>query len=106
MSDPEQFGSKGKPVTYTRALVEFYNKKNHGQIHKICGMVEHKKMRILLAKNPHNHSVYQIIEISFVLGNVYVVSKDQDKVMFYVNNYIDWDQFNPLYNPNKIEKSI
>ena len=26
--------------------------------------------------------------------------------MFYVNNYIDWDQFNQLYNPDWIEKSI
>lgn len=26
--------------------------------------------------------------------------------MFYINNYIDWDQFNQLYNSNQIEKGI
>ena len=26
--------------------------------------------------------------------------------MFYVNNYIDWDQFNPLYDLDQIEKNI
>lgn len=26
--------------------------------------------------------------------------------MFYINNYIDWNQFNQLYNPNQIEKGI
>ncbi len=26
--------------------------------------------------------------------------------MFYVNNYIDWDQFNQLYDPDWMEKGI
>ncbi len=26
--------------------------------------------------------------------------------MFYVNNYIDWDQFNQLYDPDWLNKSI
>ena len=26
--------------------------------------------------------------------------------MFYVNNYTDWDQFNQLYDPDKIDKDI
>ena len=26
--------------------------------------------------------------------------------MFYVNNYIDWDQFNQLYDPNWMKKGI
>ena len=26
--------------------------------------------------------------------------------MFYINNYIDRDQFNQLYNPNQIEKGV
>ena len=35
-----------------------------------------------------------------------MVLRDQDKFVFYVNNYINWDQVNQLYNPNLMEKGI
>lgn len=35
-----------------------------------------------------------------------MVLKDENKVMFYVNNYIYWDQFNQLYNLDWLEKDI
>lgn len=45
-------------------------------------------------ENSHNLSTYKIIKILLVLRNIYVISKDQDKFVFYINNYIDWDLFN------------
>ncbi len=63
-------------------------------------------MRASIAKNPLNLSAYWIIEISLVLCNAHVVSRNQDRVVFYVNNYIDWDQFNQLYDPDWMEKGI
>ena len=41
-----------------------------------------------------------MIEILLVLYNAYLIPKNQNKFVFYVNNYIDWDQFNKLYNPD------
>lgn len=38
--------------------------------------------------------------------SAHVVPRDQDKFVFYVNNYIDWDYFNQLYDPDCMEKSI
>ncbi len=35
-----------------------------------------------------------------------MVSKDQDKFVFYVNKYINWNQFNQLYYLYWIEKGI
>ena len=35
-----------------------------------------------------------------------MVPRDQDKVVFYVSNYIDEDQFNQLYDPDWMEKGI
>ncbi len=87
--DPERFTLKDKPVTYTEAFVEFYNEKNRRQVHEIYGMIEFEKMRTLIAENPCNLGAYRIIEISLVLRSAYVVPRDQDTVVFYVNNYID-----------------
>ncbi len=61
-------------------------------------MIEIEKMYVLIAKNPRNLGAYQIIEISSILRGTHVVPRDQDKVVFYINNYIDWDQFNQLYD--------
>ena len=41
-----------------------------------------------------------------VLRNAYTVPRNQDKVVFYINNYINWDQFNQLHNLDWIEKDI
>ncbi len=69
-------------------------------------MIELEKMRTSIAKNPRNLSAHRIFEISLILRSAHVVSRDQDKVVFYVNNYINCDQFNQLYNPDWMEKSI
>ena len=106
MVDLERFTPKGKPVTYIGGLVELYNQKNRGQVCEIHGMVELEKMRTLITKNSRNLNAHQIIEISLVLRSAHMVSRDIDKVVFYVNNYIDWDQFNQLYDPDWIKKDI
>ncbi len=106
VADRERFTPKGKPVTYTGALVELYNWRNRGQVHEIHGMIKLEKIRASIAENPRNLSAHRIIEIFSVLHRAQVVPRDQDKVVFYVNNYIDWDQFNQLYDPDWIEKDI
>ncbi len=106
VADPERFTPKGKPVKYTGALVEFYNWRNRRQVYEIHGIIELEKMRILFAENLCNLGIYWIIKISLVLRSTHVVPKNQDKVIFYVNNYINLDQFNQLYNLDRIEKNI
>ena len=106
IADPERFTPKNKPVTYTGAFVKLYNWKNGGQVQEIQGMIEFEKMRALTAENPRNLGAHWIIEISSVLRSAHMVPRDHDKFVFYVNNYIDWDQFKQLYNPDWIEKGI
>ena len=91
MVDLEWFTSKGKLVTYTDAFIELYNWKNGVQVHKIYKLIEFEKMRILTMENSRNLGAHRIIEISSFLYSAYRVPKNQDKFVFYVNNYIDWD---------------
>lgn len=69
-------------------------------------MIKLEKIRVLITENSHNLDVYRIIEISLILHCAHIVFRDQDKVMFYVNNYINWNLFNQLHDSDKIEKSI
>ena len=69
-------------------------------------MIELEKIDASTAEHHCNLDTHQIIEISLVLRSAYIISRDQDKFVFYVNNYIDWDQFNQLYNPDWMDKGI
>ena len=106
VADLQQFTPKSKPVTYTEAFIELYNWRNGRQVHKIYKIIEFKKMYALIVENPCNLATHQIIGILLVLHNTHVIPRDQDKFVFYVNNYIDWDQFNQLYDPNWMKKGV
>lgn len=106
VADPEQFTPKGKPLIYTRAFVKLYNWKKHKQIYEIYKMIELEKMHALTTNNLCNLGPHRIIEIFLILQSAYVVLWDQDKVVFYINNYINWNEFNQLYDLDLMEKDI
>ncbi len=106
VADPEQFTDKGKLITYIGAFVKLYNWRNRGQVHEIHGMVEFEKTCTSIAKYPRNLDAHRIVEISSILRGAHVVPRDQERIVFYVNNNIDWDQFNQLYTPDWLEKGV
>ena len=61
-------------------------------------MVELGKWYTSTAENPHNLGAHCIIEVSSVFRSVRIVPRDQDKAVFYINNYINWDKFNHVYD--------
>lgn len=69
-------------------------------------MIKLKKIPILIAENFYNLSIYEIIKILLILYNTYIIFRDQDKFVFYVNSYINQNQFNQLYDPDWINKDI
>ena len=52
-------------------------------------MIERKKICVLITKNPHNLGAHWMIEILLVLYNAHKISRNQDKFVFDVNNYIN-----------------
>lgn len=54
-------------------------------------MIELKQIYALTTNNPHNLNAQLIIEISLVLQSAHVIFKAQNMVVFYINNYIDWN---------------
>ena len=68
------------------------------QVYRIYEIVELEKMSAWITKNFCNFDTHQIMKISLILCSTHIVFKDQNKLVFYINNYINWDQFNQLYN--------
>ena len=52
-------------------------------------MVEFDKWYASTAENPCNLGAYCIIEVSLVLRSAHIAPKDQDRMVFYINNYIN-----------------
>ncbi len=84
---------------YTGAIVEIYNWRSRGLVHENHGIVELKKYPISKAENPLNLGGQQFYKISEFLRSAHIVLRDTKDNTFYLNNYIDWDQFNQLYDP-------
>ena len=86
--------------------MELYKERNHWQVHKIQRMIELDKQHALTAENPCNLGAHYIIKVSLILCSTHIVPRGQDKMVFYINNYIDWDQFNQLYDADWFNKSM
>ena len=84
---------------YTRAFVEIYNRRSRGLVHEIYKIVELEKYLISRAKNSLNFNSQRFYRKSEVLQSAHVILRDTEGNTFYLNNYIDWDQFNQLYDP-------
>ncbi len=61
-------------------------------------MVELEKYLISMTENPLNLGGQWFYKISEILQNAHVVLRDTESNTFYLKNYIDWDQFNQLYD--------
>lgn len=64
------------------------------------------KMHASTAENLRNLGAYWIMDIFLILRSAHMVPKDQDKWVFYINNYINQAQFNKLYDPELMKKGV
>ena len=61
-------------------------------------MVKLEKYPISMPENFLNLGSQQFYKISEVLQSVHIIPKNTKNNTFHLNYYIDWDQFNQLYN--------
>ncbi|KAI9840208.1 MAG: hypothetical protein M1837_001836 [Sclerophora amabilis] len=96
--DHERRDALGKPHVYAGALVEIWHPRNRGLSLEIHGMVEVERWPESRARQPRNLGQRRFYGMSTILRSAHVIPA-RDKVS-YVNNYIDWDQYNTLYEPD------
>lgn len=59
-----------------------------------------------MAKHVSNLGAYYIIELFLIFHIEYVVFNDQEKIIFYINNYINKNQFSKLYIPYWLKTGV
>lgn len=90
----QRLNQKRKPVIYTETFVEIYNWHSKELVYKTYEIVKLEKYLISRPENSLNLDDQQFYKISQVLQNAYIVTRDIEDNTFYLNNYINGNQFN------------
>ena len=98
--DPQSFDPQtNRARRYTGALIEVLRPINNGIPHEVHGMIELQKWTVHKARNARKLGGLRFYSMSTILRSAHVVPADKAGV-FYINNYIDWDQYNSVYDPD------
>ena len=99
--DDLQCDDKGMTVQYTGAFIELLHLRDKGWVHHIHSMVEVEDWPIVHSQNPHNISHHCFFDMSMILQSAHIVPTGNTGV-YYINNYVDWDQYNTIFDPDFI----
>jgi hypothetical protein len=89
-------------MQYTRAIVELLQLLNYGVLHPTHGIVEVKKWPYSNSQVLGGSYFYLML---FILQSVYIALAATSYLnLYYINNYINWDQFNTLYMDNFLKE--
>jgi hypothetical protein len=103
--------SRTKPVVYTGAFIDRLQIMKNSQPHDIHGMIEaqlcscrRSQTEKCWSAKKRNLGCRYFYALENVVRSAHVIPATPEHETFYVNNYIDWDQYNTLYDPEFLQK--
>src|SRR5580692_6023507 len=103
--DDSRRDSKGAPVQYTGVFVDLLRLRNNGQVHSVHGMVEVEDWPQVCTQNPCNIGHWCFFDMSTILRSAHIIPTNNTGI-YYVNNYVDWDQYNTIFDPEFLTNGI
>ena len=103
--DDSRRDSKDAPVQYTGVFINLLRLKNNERVHSFHGMVEVEDWPEVRTQNPRNIGHWYFFDMSTILRSAHIIPTDNMGV-YYVNNYVDWDQYNTIYDPDFLTNGI
>ncbi len=92
-----------KSVQYLRTLIELLKFKNNEVLNALHDMIEVEQWSKNTVKKSWYLECWWFYNMSTLLQSAHLISTESKK-FFYVNNYIDWNIFNILYEENFLKK--
>jgi hypothetical protein len=99
--DPERRDEDGEPQRYSGAFIDILRHRNKGRPHDVHGLIEVEPIPPSGAENPRKLGSRRFYEISTIQRSAHLVAArltSAEKQFFYINSYIDWDQYNVLFD--------
>jgi hypothetical protein len=95
---------RNKSVIYYDVLLNLKRSRFKKISNVINDMIELKNWKNEIARNSRNLKTNKIYDISNVVWNVHVVLSEFEH--YYVNNYVNWDTYNIVYDENFLKNKI
>ena len=96
--------NRERPRVYTGVFLEVLRWVNKRATDKVHRMLEVEKQPVHTAKNPRLLGARRFYNLSNIIRSVHLIPVNEKFTRFFVNNYIDWDQYNTVYDPEFIAK--
>ena len=97
--------ANGTPARYTGAFIDLLHLKNSGKPNKVHGMIEVEDWPVPRAKNPRMLGHRCFFEMSTILRSAHIIPSGTPG-MYYINHYVDWDQYNTIYDSDFFANGI
>ncbi len=94
-----------KSVQYSRTLIELLKFKNNEVLNALHNMIEIKQWSKNTVKKSWYLECWWFYNMNTILWSAHLISTESKK-FFYVNNYIDWNTFNILYEKSFLKKRV
>jgi hypothetical protein len=95
---------KNKFLTHTNVMLNIKRSRHKKILNFISEMIELKNWRDEIARNLKNLRVNKIYDISIVIQSAHKIFSKSEH--YYVNNYVNWDTYNIIYDENFLKKRI
>jgi hypothetical protein len=103
--DHSRLDLKGRAARYTGAFVELLRIKDGGRHHEVHGMVEVEDWPLVEVKNPRKLKHRCFFEMSTIIRSAHIIPAGNPGT-YYINHYVDWDQYNTIYEPDFFTNGI
>ena len=91
--------TKGRHPSYTGAMIQTLKFRSGGRVDPTHGMVEVEEHRLPDAINDCGHTSRRFYSLPSIIRTAHVIPRGlTDGPTYYINNYIDFDQFNTLHD--------
>jgi hypothetical protein len=103
--DHQRHDTNGTVVQYTGALIDLLRFRHGGNVHSIHGMIEAEDWPQATSQSSRNIGYRCFFDMSMILRSAHVIPSGNDGT-YYINNYVDWDQYNTIFDPEFLANGI
>ncbi len=100
----ERRDNKNKSQNYNDVLLNIKNSRNKDMSNEISEMIELNDWKKKMFRNFRNLEINRFYIVTNVIRSVHVVFNDRD--FYYVNNYINWEIYNTMYDEIFLKSEI
>ncbi len=100
MLNHQQLNFKKWSQRYTKMLFKLKRWINREATHSVHDMHEVKNFSSNTSQNSRLLNSCHFYDLSYIIRNAHLVFANQMCIRFYINNFIDWNQYNTVYDLN------